>query len=130
MAVIHPLFRLIASRPQMIADHVEAYSELVADEVSSATLALKNRVLLTAVGLACGAVALVLAGVAVMLWAVIPVNAMNVAWALIVVPSLPGVACAVCFVAIRRAAVGNGFKTLREQFAADAAMLREVSESA
>ena len=34
--MIHPLFRLIASEPQMLADHVEAYSELVGEEVGNA----------------------------------------------------------------------------------------------
>jgi uncharacterized membrane protein YqjE len=129
MAVIHPLFRLIASRPQMIADHVEAYSDLLAEEVGQTTTALKKRVTLGAIGLANGAVAIVLAGVALMLWAVTPVDRMNAPWALIAVPGVPAILCIWCVFAMRAASIENSFKNLRAQFAADAAMLREVSES-
>ena len=31
--MIHPLLRLIATEPQVLGDHVEAYAELVGDEV-------------------------------------------------------------------------------------------------
>jgi len=31
--MIHPLLRLIATEPQLLGDHVEAYADLVGDEV-------------------------------------------------------------------------------------------------
>jgi uncharacterized membrane protein YqjE len=127
MALIHPLFRLIASRPQMIADHVEAYSALIAEEVGAATSGWKRRLVLGAVGLCCAGVALVLGGVALMLWACLPIDDMRAPWALLAVPGVPALGAIGCYIGLRTAATGNGFKAIREQLSADAAMLREVS---
>lgn len=70
--MLHPLLHLIASRPQLLADHAAAYAELVAAEFGAETSALKRQALLGALGIGGLGVAAVLAGVAVMLWAVLP----------------------------------------------------------
>jgi len=128
--MIHPLFRLIASEPQMLADHVEAYSELVAEEVGAAAAQWKRRVALHTLSLCCMVVAIVLVGVALMLWAAIPVDGMNAPWALIVTPAIPLVLALWSRMAAKApAADEHGFKAIREQLAADAAMLRSVSAS-
>jgi hypothetical protein len=127
--MIHPIFRLIASQPQMLADHAEAYSELVAQEIDAFGARWKRRVLLGAVGLGALGVTLVLAGVAVMLWAVTPDESMRAPWALLIVPAVPGLVALVCFMIVRADAASSGFKNIRDQFAADVAMLREVSAS-
>lgn len=125
--MIHPLFRLIASRPQMLADHVEAYSDLVAQEVDTLAAGWKQRALLAAVAGVTSGVSLILSGVALMLWAALPVERMNAPWALIAVPAVPALIAIGCWLALRRTVTTQGFKTVREQFAADVAMLREVS---
>jgi hypothetical protein len=128
--MIHPLFRLIASEPQMLADHVEAYSELVAEEVGAVTSQWKRRVVLHALSLCCVIVAAVLVGVALMLWAVIPVDSMNAPWALMAAPAIPVVlALWSHFAAKAPTAEEHGFKAIREQLNADAAMLRSLSAS-
>lgn len=127
--MIHPLFLLIATRPQLLADHAEAYAELVATEVGHVSAAWKRRALLYAVALGCLAVAAVLAGVALMLWAVIPVASMQAPWLLIVAPLLPMALAAGCLLAARSAGDANGFKNIGQQMKADLAMLREASAS-
>jgi hypothetical protein len=125
--MIHPLFRLIVSDPQLLADHVEAYSELVAEEVGAVTAQWKKRTALDLASLACVFVAVVLAGVAVMLWAVVPVDNMNQPWALLAAPCIPLVLGVWSYFAAKAPVAEHGFKAIREQLAADAAMLRSVT---
>lgn len=127
--MIHPLFRLIVSDPQLIADHVEAYSELVAEEVGAVATQWKKRAALQAMSLACIFVTIVFAGIAVMLWAVVPVQQMNVPWALLAAPCIPLVLAVWSHFAARAPVAEHGLSAIREQLAADAAMLRSVTAS-
>ncbi|ABD69603.1 hypothetical protein Rfer_1877 [Rhodoferax ferrireducens T118] len=127
--MIHPLFFLIATRPQLLADHAEAYAELLATELGQVSAAWRRRALLYAVALACLAAAAVLAGVALMIWAVIPVATMQAPWALVVVPLLPMAVAAGCLLAIRSRVDASGFDNIQQHMKADLAMLREVSTS-
>lgn len=125
--MIHPLFRLIASEPQMLADHVEAYAELVAEEANAVTHKLKRRVLMHALSLVGLIVATVMASVAVLLWAAIPTENMNAPWALIVAPAVPALLAVWAHFSAKGPPDSRGLQAIREQMAADAAMLRSVS---
>jgi uncharacterized membrane protein YqjE len=125
--MIHPLFRLIASRPQMVAEHAQAYVELVADEIGEAAASLKRRALMLVIALFCFSVAVVLAGVALMLWGVTPEGAMRAPWALFAGPLLPLALGLACFMKSRAEKADNAFEKVREQINADIGMLREVS---
>ena len=125
--MIHPLLHLLATRPQLLADHAEAYAGLLNAELGSATSAWKRRALLSAVALCCGGVAAVLAGVALMLWAVIPATQIQAAWALLVAPLVPAAVALVCLLAVRSDARSGAFDQVRRQIKADFMMLREVS---
>jgi uncharacterized membrane protein YqjE len=127
--MIHPLFLLIATRPQLLADHAEAYAELVATELGQVSAAWRRRALFYAVALASLAVAAVLAGVALMIWAVTPVTTMQAPWVLVVVPLLPMAVAVGCLLAIRSRVDASGFDNIQQQMKADLAMLREVSTS-
>ena len=125
--MIHPLLRLIATEPQVLGDHVEAYAELVGDEVKKTGSAWGLRIGLYAGALGLGAIGLVLAGVAVMLWASLPASGFQAPWVLIVVPGVVLVAAIVCIVVARRKPIENAFDNVKKQLNADMAMLREVS---
>jgi len=73
-------------------------------------------------------VALVLAGVAVMFWAVTPDARILAPWALFAAPGVPALIGVICLVASRRSPE-PGFVELKQQLAADLAMLREVNAS-
>lgn len=127
--MIHPLLQLIATQPQLLADHAEAYAELMATEIGAVSALWKRRAVLNAVALSCLAVATILAGVALMLWAVIPAAHLQAPWALIAAP-LPPVAVALwCLMAARAQGDDGAFENLRRQLAADMVMLREVAAS-
>ncbi len=126
----NPLLHLIASRPQLLLDHAAAYAELVATEIGSETQALKRQALLAALGVGSLGVTAVLAGVAAMLWAVIPAAQMQAPWVLLVAPLPPALLALGCLMAARAARTpreGSGFDSVRRQLLADRAMLREVS---
>ncbi len=124
--MIHPLLRLIASQPQLMADHAEAYASLVSAEIGRSATSLKYRVLLNSVALCLVGVAAVLTGVALMLWAVIPTANIQAPWALIAAPAVPAVIAVICVMVGQRKS-GDAFAELKQQVAADLVMLREVS---
>lgn len=125
--MIHPLLHLIATRPQLLADHAEAYAELVGEQLGKARDNLKWRVLLTAVGLCMLAVGVVLSGVAVMLWAVVPPANIHMPWALIGTPVVPLLIAAICLLSARKVVEVSAFDSVKKQVQADLTMLRQVS---
>ena len=126
---MHPLLNLIATQPQLLAHHAEAYAELVVSEIGKASAAWKRRAMLNAVALCCLGVAAVLAGVALMLWAAIPAAQIQAPWTFIVAPLLPAAVAVWCLVTARWLGDGGAFDNLRRQMQADMLMLREVSSS-
>ena len=124
--MIHPVFRLLVSEPQMLSDHLEAYAELVGDEVGAVTQQLKRRALLHALSLLGLLIAAVMAGVALLLWGAIPPENMNAPWALLVAPLVPAALGLWAHFAAKAPVEPRGLAAIREQLAADAAMLRSV----
>ena len=126
--MLHPLVRLIADRPQWFAEHAQAYAELVAAEVGAVSATWKRQAVLNSVALCGLAVAAVLAGVALMLWAVIPAAQIQAPWALLAAPSLPALLALGCLWAARRLGnPGGAFDSVRRQVQADLTLLREAS---
>ena len=124
--MFHPLIRLLATRPDLLAHHLAGYGQLVAAQMGQASGLLRNRALLLA-GLALGLLlGLGLAGVAGLLAAALPWSAMPAAWALVAVPALPLALAAACGLALQRQPQVWSGELLRQQMAADAALLHEV----
>lgn len=127
--MMHPLLHLILTQPQLLAEHVEAYAELLGTDMGQASSLWKKRAVLHAIALCCLGVATVLAGVALMLWAVIPTTAMQAPWALIAAPLVPFVMALSCLKAASLLDSSRVFDNLRQQLKADMMMLREASAS-
>jgi hypothetical protein len=119
---MHPLFHLIATRPQLLTEHAEAYAELVSVEAPRISAAFKRSAWLLALALGSLGAGVVLAGVAVMLWAAAPE-------AHVAVPPLPRRAGLLCVLAARRGREREAFDNLRQQVMADIAMLRETARA-
>ena len=124
--MIHPLLRLAATQPQLLADHVEAYAGLVGEELGRSAVAYKQRLLLGALGLCLAVVAAVLAGVALMLWAATPPANLQAPWVLITAPGVAALLAAACALGARKKQA-DSFAGLKQQMSSDLAMLREVS---
>ncbi|MDZ7919172.1 hypothetical protein [Rhodoferax sp.] len=128
--MLHPLFHLIATQPQLLGDHAQAYGELLGSELTSQATQLKRRTLLGALGLCLMGVALVLAGVALMLWVTLaPAPTPGTLWVLVLVPGIPALMSVLCGWLLR--APGSfaepAFGELRRQVQADVALLRSLS---
>ncbi len=127
--MVHPLFRLAAARPQLLAEHVAAYTDLLAEELSSTAGIVKRRLALQAVALAGAAVGSVLAGVALMLWAALPADSLRAPWFLVLIPALPWAIALWAAAASGTVDSGDLLATFRRQLADDAAMLRGAAGS-
>ena len=127
--MMHPLFHLIATRPQLLADHAEAYAALVAAEAPRIAAAWKRNALLNVLALCSLAVGLALAGVALMLWAVMPEATMRAPWVLLAVPLLPLAAALALGVAAQRGSEREAVDHLRQQVMADIVMLRDAARA-
>ncbi|MEI7464657.1 MAG: hypothetical protein WCJ87_04880 [Burkholderiales bacterium] len=124
---MHPFFKLMVDRPAVITDHVEAYASLATLELSSAVRQFRMRILKTAIALTCAAVAAVLSGVALMLWAVTPADQLHAAWALWFAPGLPTAFAVWSWLSAQAVGDTPAFSALRGQVRADIDMLREAS---
>ena len=125
--MLHPIFHLVATQPELLGQHAQAYGELVETELAAQASIWSRRALLMALALCLVGVTAVLAGVALMLWAT-SVPEPRSAWVLLVVPSVTGIAAIGCYLLARKrsAADAQAFAELRRQMQADLALLREL----
>lgn len=125
--MLHPLLRLMATQPQLLLDHAQGYAELVTTEMGSVAANWRRRALLHAMTLCCLVVAAVLAGVALMLWAVTPAVPAQALWVLIGAPLLPVAVGLWCLNEVRVQGEAGAFDGVRRQLAEDLMLLREAS---
>lgn len=124
--MIHPVFRLAAAQPQLLAEHAGAYAGLLSEALAVSSARLQRRVVLQAAGAALLVVAAVLVGVAVLLWAALPEAVARSLWAFVLAPLVPAVVGGVCVWAGQNRDSGESFATLRLQLAEDLALLRRT----
>ena len=127
--MIHPLLHLIATRPELLGEHVGAYAELVGSEVDKTSRLWVLRIACYAVAALLLTASVVFTGVALMLWAVVPMAEMNAPWLLVAVPLVTLLVGAACLWRARAAPEHQAFETVKQQLSADLAMLREVSST-
>ena len=122
MSLVHPIFSVLVSRPELVIDHVSGYAALVQEEATTAGAEVAKR---AAAWAACGVGALlflVFAGIAVMLGAMHE----EFHWALLVVPAVPLAVAAAAFVKARKPMPARAFAELKAQLDADAQVLRTL----
>lgn len=116
--------RLAWQHPQWLAEHASAYAALAADEGSAAAARLLRQARLQLISGACLVVAATLAGVALMLWAALPVLAGGTAWALVLVPLLPLIGAVWARQRAGREVTDDDFAGLRAQIELDRTALQ------
>lgn len=127
--MLQALLHLYATQPRWLAGHAEAYVDLATAEFGSACSDWKRRAIFGALALCGLGVGAVLAGVALMLWAILPAAQILAPWALVTAPALPLAGALACGLIARRDGADPNFACMRQQIRADLVLLREVSAS-
>jgi MFS family permease len=125
--MLQPLLRLIASRPELLADHAAAYAELAASEWDSAIRAALRRVTLGLIAFLGVLIGVVLAGVAGLLCAVLPIEHMSHPLLLIAIPAAPLVVAAMAGLSLALLPREPAFADIKRQLQADFAMLKAAA---
>jgi hypothetical protein len=121
---MHPLLHLLITEPGLMGEHAQGYAGLLASEVAEIQQAGQRRLMWSAATAACATIGLVLAGVALMLWAALPDLATSAQWALLLTPCVPLVAALACL-QVLRAPTPAAFARIKQQIQADLHMLSE-----
>lgn len=124
MAMVHPIFSVLITRPELVMDHVAGYAALVQEEASTVGVQVGRRAAAWAAVVIGLLVFLVLAGVACMIAATTGYH-----WALIAVPAVPLVIALTGFFVARKPLPSNAFVELRAQLDADTQALRTMGAS-
>ena len=121
------LLKLLLAQRHLLVNHLQAYAELMAADVGDTSTALLRRILVGGAGLLLLLVAAVLAGVALLLYAVTTAPQIQEPWALIVVPLVPLLASVGCLAWVWSQQPLRSLDQLRRQVRADLDMVRESS---
>ncbi len=124
--MVHPIFSVLITRPELVVDHVAGYAALVQEEASTVGLQVAKRAVAWGVVVVALLVFLILAGVAVMLG----VMQSEFHWALVLVPGSALIVAAVAFNVARQKLPSKAFTELKAQLDADAQALRTVGAKA
>ncbi len=121
--MLHPLFATLIKRPDLIADHIAAYAELISQESSGIGMDWIKRGLawtLTALGVV---VFVIFSGIALMLGAL---NQFH--WVLVAVPSGVLLLTLLAFLKARKPIDSDRFAEFKAQLNSDLRALREAAE--
>ena len=121
MPMLHPIFSVLISRPELVMDHVAGYVALAQEEASTVGGQVARRAAAWAVCAIGALLFLMLAGVACMIGATSEFH-----WALVVVPAVPLVLAIGGFSFTRKPLPSRAFTELRAQIDADAQALRTM----
>jgi hypothetical protein len=127
--MIHPVYKLLAARPELLAQHLGGYAQLARTQAAEALLAARQRLLLLGVCLASGLLGLGLAGVAALLAAALPWPGMPAPWLLAALPGLLMlIALAAGWSFVHQPPTWT-WDELQAQAAQDLALLREAGQA-
>lgn len=125
--MIHPLLRKLATEPQLFAEHASAYAVLATLEAVQAGQAWRRQLLATVACASVALLALAFTGLAAMLFAALPWQAMPAPWVLAGLPAALWLAAGALWWLGTAQQRPQAFVHLRQQWAADAQLLREVA---
>lgn len=120
--MVHPIFSLLITKPELVMEHVAGYASLMREEASSVGLEVAKRAVAWGVTLFAALVFLILAGVAAMLAAMQD----QFHWAFVLVPLIPLAISVAGFLVARKRLPEKAFGELKAQLDADAQALRAI----
>lgn len=127
--MIHPLIGLVATRPELLSEHLGAYAQLATAESIEALAQLRRRSLWAAALFASLVLGLGLGGGALMLVAVVPLAEMPVPALLAAVAVTPWLAAGLCLFMMQGQPPSRLFPLLRQQLQLDGVVLQEAGKT-
>ena len=124
--MFHPLIKLLASKPQLLARHAGAYAELAALQAGEAMRSVRLRTLMAVGAGVALLVGTTLAGVALLLVAVVPLEQMPAPWLLLVAPAAPLLLALLLWTLRVRTPLSLTMGPLQAQWAADMQLLADA----
>jgi len=122
--MFHPIFSVLIKQPDLVVEHLSAYVALAKEEAESTGTQMAQRLLAWAIVLVASVVFLTLAGVAVMLGAMM--DRFN--WALVLVPGLVLALALIALTTARKPMPPNRFAEVKKQIDADVHALRAARD--
>ena len=119
--MLHPIFSVLVSKPELVMEHVAGYAALMREEASTVGLELAKRAIAWGVTLFGFLVFLILSGVAAMLGALHGFHAM-----LVIAPAIALAIAVAGFTVARKRLPEKAFTELKAQLDADAEALRAI----
>lgn len=120
--MLHPIFSVLISKPELVMEHVSGYAALMREEASTVGVEVAKRAIAWGVTLFSLLVFLILAGVAAMLGAMHE----QFHWALVVIPGIALAMSVGGFMVARKRMPEQAFTELKAQLDADAQALRAI----
>ena len=124
-----PLVYMLTRRPHMLAVHVQAYADLLGAEAARALNRAALKALLGLSTLCMAVVSMVLTGVAVMLWAVLPLGSMGWPWVLVVAPAMAWLLTLVLAWTTSLVRAGHALAEFKKQLDADLSLYKEMRKA-
>jgi hypothetical protein len=126
--MIHPFLAKLATEPTLFVEHASAYASLATLEAREVALAWRRRAMALSACVSMGMLALAFTGLALMLAAVVPWQSMPAPWVLVGFPALLWLVCGGLWWLGTRQPLLQPFTHLRQQWAADAQLIRDVAQ--
>jgi hypothetical protein len=120
--MVHPIFSVLITRPELVMNHVAGYAALVQEEASTVGVQVAKRAVAWGIAVLALIVFLVLAGVAVMLGALQD----EFHWVLVAAPGAALLVSVAAWSVARQRLPAKAFTELKAQLDADAQALRAV----
>lgn len=124
--MLHPVFSVLVKRPDLVAEHLAGYAQLLRDEAQDAGSRAAGRAVAWAIVLIAGAVCLTLTGVAIMMGVMLD----RFSWVLVLVPGAMLAVALVAAASARKPSDDENFAALRAQLEADVQALRAAGGEA
>lgn len=124
---IHPLLRVLATNPELLADHAAAYGALLEEEATKVVGSLALKIAMFAGAAFLMILALFFTGVALMLRGALPPSSYPDGWALWAVPLGTLLLAMVLGLVARARPIEKPLAVIRAQLQSDIELLREAS---
>ena len=121
--MLHPLFSTLIQRPDLVADHVAGYAELLQEEATQASSEILSRVVAWFAAALLAIMFLGLSGVAIMFGTL----QAQFHWVLVAVPGFVLIAAILAVIRARKPFVSEKFPEFRAQVNSDVRALRSVA---